>query len=169
MMPMDRRTFLQGAAALPLATLPFPAAPARSFQFAFLTDTHHKNPSTLAAIGRCVAKLRQVAPDVRLIIHGGDLLNLADAQSGGRTLAQFSELLPLFQGFSFHATIGNHDLAALKSADDPLRGKAAFTKAVGPTFSRINAGGLTFLILDSVQVTGTTFTGAISSECLTWL
>ncbi len=168
---MNRRDFLAGSAALALAPALAGAKPTpkRPFRFAFLTDTHLKDAPTVRAVGRALAGLRKEAPDVRLLLHGGDLLNAADARPLDESRALIAAWKEMTRGYETRHVLGNHDLAALATPEAPGYGKALFEREIGPLRRSFTAGGLTFLLFDTVRIEGGGFRGAVDDATLAWL
>jgi 3',5'-cyclic-AMP phosphodiesterase len=176
---LNRREFL-GAAGMALAAraiaVPPPArADARldSFDFVFLTDTHIR-PELDAPDGCHMAfkSVNSVRPD--FAIQGGD--HIDDALEA--TPERATELFDLYAsaekslGIPVRHAIGNHDVFGVASdamRSNPLYGKRMYQQRYGDTYYSFNHRGYHFVILDSIQIVGSTYEARVDAGQLAWL
>lgn len=170
---MDRREFLAASAALTLVPTLSVAGQKKGkpFRFGFVTDTHLGTPESLRWTETALRTLRKRYPDVRLLIHGGDLLDQADALPSAESASLVTQWREIVARHSFDArhVIGNHDLAALKTPEDPGHGKTFFTREIGALNSHLMIGPIDFLFLDSIGLEGGAWEGRVEPLVLKWL
>ncbi len=170
----SRRHFIAFAAATSAAhALPAPAA---SFSFVFLTDSHTQ-PELDATRGTALAfqRIRQIR-GVDFAIQGGDHVFDAAAVSRARATQLFDLYAKTEQDLSLkvHHAIGNHDVFGVYPSSgigppDAGYGRAMFAERFGPTYHSFDHKGVHFIVLDSIGVTPAGWEPRIDAEQLQWL
>lgn len=174
---LDRRQFLSLAAAATAASaLPAFAAPARSFEFLFLTDCHIQ-PELDAAHGTDMAMRAARKTRAEFAIQGGDHVFDALGVPANRANALYDLYAKTEQdlGMKVRHTLGNHDVfgvfpASGVASTDPAYGKKMFADRFGPTFYSFDHKGHHFIILDSIGITeDRNYEARIDADQLAWL
>lgn len=141
--------------------------PPKPVYIAQISDLHIKSPGSLAygrvdtakALERCVAALKEFAPQPDLAVISGDLADTPTSEEYDHLKRLLAPLkLP------FVVIPGNHDSRELMRAAFP---SAAFAFSSGPLNQRLEIGGLDVVLLDS-SVPGKPH-GELDAPTLQWL
>lgn len=184
---MNRRDFLTGSLSTGItlagASLLSPKAEAASAaakplsRFAFITDTHVRpTDNAVKWIEVALKKVAAAKPD--FVVHGGDLLDIAERQSIAECRETFAiwKKLATESGLKFHHTLGNHDLAAMvgdkRDENHPSFGKGFFCKemAMSNSYYAVDYPKLKLIVLDTVEVKNDgAWRGYVDEAQIEWL
>jgi hypothetical protein len=153
----------------------FRAAPApKSLTFVDASDTH-LSPASVAQTRRFRAIVDSIKPDFVLI--AGDLVK--DALRVSETEARGYYELAAGEFGLFKCPVwlvpGNHENFGIETAlshvdpANPLFGRAMYHHYFGPDYYSFNRGGVHFVGLNSVDISGTSYYGHVDSVQLAWL
>ncbi len=160
-----------------LSTIAFPlhSEPApKTFTFIDASDTHI-SPASVAQTRRFRAIVDSLKPDFVLI--AGDLvkdaLRVPEAEARGYYELAKTE----FGAFKCPVWLvpGNHENFGIETAlshvdtANPLFGRAMYHHYFGPDYYSFNRGGVHFIGLNSVDISGTSYYGHVDSVQLAWL
>jgi Icc protein len=154
---------------------PFRSAPApKTFTFIDASDTHLA-PASLAQTRRFRAIVDSLRPDFVLI--AGDLVK--DALRVSETEARGYYELAVAEFGIFKCPVwlvpGNHENFGIETqlshvdTANPLFGRAMYHHYFGPDYYSFNRGGVHFIGLNSVDISGTSYYGHVDSLQLAWL
>ncbi len=172
--PLTRRGLLGGLAAAGLsaaAASPTPDAPAasRTLRVAFLTDCHlPEPPGQNARMAKVLDRVQNQPDPPDLLIFGGDNVMAVDGSTPDAAAIQFanwSEQVQAHLARPALSVIGNHDIVwKAAPAADP-KAAAIATYKMPARYHQHQAGGWTFLLLDTYHADGC----RIDDEQLAWL
>ncbi|WP_164122678.1 MULTISPECIES: metallophosphoesterase family protein [Sphingobacterium] len=138
---------------------------AQDFSFAFFTDMHIYNDSTLNIVENKITKTKS---KVDFILLGGDNVDIDNKNEESLPLAieRYKKLKNIFkiQGVTFYPTIGNHDRLPHKLSNNL---DSLFLDLFGKTYYSYDHKGVKFIVLNSVQNVKGKYT--IGEEQLEWL
>lgn len=184
---ISRRTFLGSVISLATGAcfprrvnLPVAGANARSdadIRIVFFTDIHTRlERGVPEALKHASAAINSCVPDV--LIGGGDFITEGLESSADFVRPRWE----LYRSFHdslrapVHPTIGNHDLVAARPSDGSKASaepRAEFLKffKLDRTYRSFDAGGLHFIILDSVELNSgpMIYSGRIAENQLEWI
>lgn len=144
-------------------------APASTFSFVFMTDSHIQ-PELDAAHGTSLAmrKARSLR-GIDFAIQGGDHVFDAALVPAARATQLFDLYAKTEQdlGLKVHHTLGNHDVFAIQAA--PADARKMFVDRFGPTWYSFDHKGVHFVVLDSIGLTPTGFEPRVDQLQLDWL
>jgi 3',5'-cyclic AMP phosphodiesterase CpdA len=160
-----------------LTTIAFPlhSAPApKTFTFIDASDTHI-SPASVAQTRRFRAIVDSLHPDFVLI--AGDLVKDALRVSENEARGYYDLAKAEFGAFSCPVWLvpGNHENFGIETAlshvdpANPLFGRAMYHHYFGPDYYSFNRGGVHFIGLNSVDISGTSYYGHVDSVQLAWL
>lgn len=139
----------------------------QDFTFAFLTDMHVYNDSTLLKVEN---RLKSLPNKVEFLLSGGDNvdidnLKMEDLAAGEKRLKQLKSVFDHSQR-PYHMAIGNHD--RLPSAlRDGKKDFELFERTFGRTYYTFDHKGWKFIVLNSVEVKDGQY--VIGEQQLAWL
>ncbi|HXD23758.1 MAG TPA: metallophosphoesterase, partial [Gemmatimonadaceae bacterium] len=151
------------------------ASPApKSFTFIDASDTHI-SPASVAQTQRFRAIVDSVKPDFVLI--AGDLVKDALRVSEAEARGYYDLAAREFGLFKCPVWLvpGNHENFGIETAlshvdpANPLFGRAMYHHYFGPDYYSFNRGGVHFVGLNSVDISGTSYYGHVDSVQLAWL
>jgi 3',5'-cyclic AMP phosphodiesterase CpdA len=151
------------------------SAPApRTFTFVYGPDTHI-SPASVSRTERFRAIVDSVRPDFVLV--AGDLVKDALRVSEREARGYYSLVSREFAAFSapMHLVPGNHENFGIETAlshvdpSNPLFGRAMYHHYFGPDYYSFTRGGVHFIGLNSVDISGTSYYGHVDSLQLAWL
>lgn len=138
---------------------------AQDFSFAFFTDMHIYNDSTLDIVHQ---KLKESKPLVDFVLLGGDNIDIDNqsAESLPQAIARYHQLKDLFaqENISYFPSIGNHDRLPKSMS---LQADSVFEAVFGETYYSFEHHGVKFIVLNSVQQVDHKY--AIGDKQLQWL
>lgn len=160
-----------------LTTLSFAlqAAPvSRTFTFIDASDTHLA-PASLPQTRRFRTIVDSLKPDFVLV--AGDLVRDALRVPEAEARSYYDLAAAEFKAFSRPMWLvpGNHENFGIETAlshvdpANPLFGRAMYHKYFGPDYYSFNRGGVHFVGLNSVDISGTSYYGHVDSVQLAWL
>ena len=158
----------------PIAFALSPVAPAQTFQFVHASDTHISEQS--AARTRRLRDLVDAIRPAFTLISGDlvrDALRVPEAEARGY-YDMFVREKNLFRA-PVHTAPGNHEIFGIEtdksgvSPTHPLFGKAMYRSYLGPEYYSFNFGGVHFVALNTVDITGPSYHGRVDSLQLAWL
>ena len=159
-----------GAIAFPLRPAPAP----KTFTFIDASDTHI-SPASVGQTRRFRAIVDSLKPDFVLI--AGDLvkdaLRVPEAEARGYydlAKAEFGEFkCPVWLVPGNHENFGIETALSHVDPANPLFGRAMYHHYFGPDYYSFNRGGVHFIGLNSVDISGTSYYGHVDSLQLAWL
>lgn len=159
-----------GTIAFPLRSAPAP----KTFTFIDASDTH-LSPASVAQTRRFRAIVDSLKPDFVLI--AGDLvkdaLRVPEAEARGYyelAKAEFGEIkCPVWLVPGNHENFGIETALSHVDPANPLFGRAMYHHYFGPDYYSFNRGGVHFIGLNSVDISGTSYYGHVDSVQLAWL
>lgn len=151
------------------------SAPApRTFAFVHASDTHLA-PASLPRTRRFRAIVDSVRPDFVLV--AGDLVKDALRVSEREARGYYELAAREFAAFAapMYLVPGNHENFGIETAlshvdpANPLFGRAMYHHYFGPDYYSFTRGGVHFIGLNSVDISGTSYYGHVDSVQLAWL
>ena len=151
-----------------------PAPSPRTFSFVYASDTHIA-PASLPQTRRFRAIVDSVRPDFVLV--AGDLVKDALRVSESEARGYYELVAREFAAFAapMHLVPGNHENFGIETAlshvdpANPLFGRAMYHHYFGPDYYSFTRGGVHFIGLNSVDISGTSYYGHVDSLQLAWL
>ncbi len=150
-------------------------APAPStFTFVDASDTH-LSPASLPQMQRFRAVADSLRPDFVLVV--GDLVRDALRVPEAEARSYYDMLVREFGGFKSPMWLvpGNHENFGIETKlshvdpANPLFGRAMYHHYFGPDYYSFTRGGVHFIGLNSVDISGTSYYGHVDSVQLAWL
>lgn len=146
----------------------------KTFAFIDASDTHI-SPASVAQTRRFRAIVDSVKPDFVLI--AGDLVKDALRVPEGEARGYYDLAAREFGMFKCPVWLvpGNHENFGIETAlshvdpANPLFGRAMYHHYFGPDYYSFNRGGVHFIGLNSVDISGTSYYGHVDSVQLAWL
>lgn len=158
----------------PLAFAMKRSVPPSTFTFVDASDTH-LSPASLPQTQRFRAVADSLGAD--FVIVAGDLVR--DALRVGETEARgyYDLAVREFGAFKVpvHLVPGNHENFGIETKlshvdpANPLFGRAMYHHYLGPDYYSFTRGGVHFIGLNSVDISGTSYYGHVDSVQLAWL
>ena len=151
-----------------------PSAAPRTFTFVHASDTHMA-PASLPQTRRFRAIVDSLRPDFVLV--AGDLvrdaLRVPETEARGyyelaaREFAAFT--VPVWLAPGNHEIFGIETQLSRVDPANPLFGRAMYHHYFGPDYYSFNRGGVHFVALNSVDISGPSYYGHVDSLQLAWL
>jgi len=151
-----------------------PSAAPTTFSFVDASDTHMA-PSSLPQTERFRAIVDSIRPDFVLV--AGDLvrdaLRVSETEARGyydlvaREFAAFS--VPVWLAPGNHENFGIETKLSHVDPGNPLFGRAMYHRYFGPDYYSFTRGGVHFIALNSVDISGPSYYGHVDSLQLAWL
>ena len=147
---------------------------ASTFTFVDASDTHLA-PASLPQTQRFRAVVDSLHPDFVLIV--GDLVRDALRVPETEARSYYDMLAREFGAFKVPLWLvpGNHENFGIETAlshvdpANPLFGRAMYHRYFGPDYYSFTRGGVHFIGLNSVDISGTSYYGQVDSVQLAWL
>jgi hypothetical protein len=151
-----------------------PSAAPTTFTFVDASDTHMA-PASLPQTQRFRAIVDSIRPDFVLV--AGDLVRDALRVSETEARGYYDLAAREFAAFSVPVWLapGNHEIFGIETQlshvdpSNPLFGRAMYHRYFGPDYYSFNRGGVHFIALNSVDISGTSYYGHVDSLQLAWL
>jgi 3',5'-cyclic AMP phosphodiesterase CpdA len=145
-----------------------------TFTFVDASDTHLA-PASLPQTQRFRAVVDSLRPDFVLVV--GDLVRDALRVPETEARSYYDMLVREFGAFKvpMHLVPGNHENFGIETAlshvdpANPLFGRAMYHHYFGPDYYSFTRGGVHFVGLNSVDISGTSYYGHVDSVQLAWL
>jgi 3',5'-cyclic AMP phosphodiesterase CpdA len=166
--------FWRAASADEIAFALKPSPAPSTFTFVDASDTHMA-PASLPQTQRFRAIVDSLRPD--FVIVAGDLVRDALRVPETEATGYYDIAVREFSAFKVpvHLVPGNHENfgneTALSHVDpaNPLFGRAMYHHYFGPDYYSFTRGGVHFVGLNSVDISGTSYYGHVDSVQLAWL